>query len=224
MFTGIIEATARVVRRTREGGKTVLTLACPEWRGRLTPGNSVAVDGVCLTVTRLAGDRFSMDLGAETLRCTTLGGWRPGRRVNLEFPVRVGDALGGHIVQGHVDDVVRVTRVTSTPEGKSLFLEMPERFRPFLIEKGSVAINGVSLTVAELGPGEFGVFLIPFTLEATNLDGLRPGDNVNLELDPMGKYVARWLAETGRIPGDRVQPDQNTDGGRKMPRRGSHES
>ena len=111
MFTGIIEATGRVVRRGREGSRTVLTVSCPQWKGRLAPGNSVAVDGVCLTVTRLAGERISMDLGAETLQRTTLGGSRPGRRVNLELPLRMGDRLGGHLVQGHVDGVVRVTRV-----------------------------------------------------------------------------------------------------------------
>jgi riboflavin synthase len=229
MFTGIIEATGRVVRRGREGSRTVLTVSCPEWRGRLAAGNSVAVDGVCLTVTRLAGERISMDLGAETLQRTTLGGTRPGRRVNLEQPLRMGDRLGGHLVQGHVDGVVRVARVETAAGGRRVLMEMPEPFRPYLIEKGSVAVNGVSLTVAELGDREFGVFLVPYTLQSTTLDDLRPGDEVNVELDLMGKYVARWLAETGRIaPGDVLSEGSEggagTAAGRWAPTRGSGDS
>jgi riboflavin synthase len=171
------------------------------WGGPLADGlrvgDSIAVDGACLTVTALRGDGFTSDLSGETLKRTTLGRLRAGSRVNLERPLRLGDRLGGHLVTGHVDAVGQV--VDRIPQGDGEFwrFRFPQDLMPLLVLKGSIAVDGISLTVAELSGDAFGVALIPHTLHHTTLGGKRVGDPVNLEADLLGKHVARLLA--GRL-------------------------
>ncbi len=189
MFTGIIEAIGDVrgLRRSGPGGR--LGVRAPTLAAGARLGDSIAVDGACLTVATLEGATFWADVSAETLARTTLGGLRPGDAVNLERPLRLGDRLGGHLVTGHVDAIGKVVRVVSRPPGTRAAVSFPSDGRPFLVSKGSVAVNGVSLTVAALGPSFFEVELIPATLETTNLGLLRAGAAVNLEYDIIGKYV-----------------------------------
>jgi riboflavin synthase len=198
MFTGIVE-TAGVVRAVDPAGeKTVLRVDLGPAAEGCRAGDSVAVAGVCLTLT---GDPDrgvgSFEAVRETLSRTTLGALRPGSRVNLERSLRVGDRLGGHFVQGHVDGVGTV-RSNGGPEGAwVLSVAAPADLLGNLLFKGSVAIDGVSLTVASLGAEGFGVALVPHTLSVTTLGALREGDRVNLEADVLGKWVRRLLEEAG---------------------------
>ncbi len=187
MFTGIIRQRG-VVEAVRQQPAPRLVLRVPGLRARR--GDSVAVDGVCLTVTRRAGARFTFDLLAETLRVTTLGRRRPGDRVNVEPALRVGDTVGGHWVLGHVDGVGRVAHRQPTPAGLTLTITAPPAVRRYLAPKGSVAVDGVSLTIGpRLTRGGFTVFLIPHTAAVTTLGSRRPGDPVNLEVDPIARYA-----------------------------------
>lgn len=163
----------------------------------LSLGASLAVSGVCLTVIELLGEESLVELSPETLRRTTLGGLRAGSAVNLEPALRMGDALGGHWVQGHVDGTVAVVAVETVGDHREVSCELPADLAPFVVEKGSVALDGVSLTVAALAEGRFEVALIPHTLEVTTLGALRAGDRLNVEVDLLGKYVHRALALRG---------------------------
>jgi riboflavin synthase len=200
MFTGIIEAMGHV--RTMDadpGGGRRLGLSVPDdARWRLALGESVAVSGVCLTVVTVEPGRLAFDLAEETLRVTTLSGLAPGDPVNLERPLRLDDRLGGHLVLGHVDGVGEVAAVQPDGEGGvRLDVAVPGRLRPLLIPKGSVAVDGVSLTVAALEDAAFGVALIPHTLAVTTLGRRRRGDAVNLEMDVIGKYVRGFVEQWG---------------------------
>ncbi|MDR7481508.1 MAG: riboflavin synthase [Armatimonadota bacterium] len=202
MFTGIVEALGEVVtvEPATGGGGARLRVRAGGLAEGARAGDSIAVDGVCLTITAQDGGVFTADLAAETLRRTTLGRLRPGDRVNLERPLRVDQRLGGHIVQGHVDGVGTVAAVR--PEGDGAWMEItpPPALLRYLVEKGSVAVDGVSLTVAALpAPDRFAVALVPHTLAATTLGRRRPGDAVNLEADILAKYVQRLL-EGARQP------------------------
>ena len=172
----------------------------PETGERLSIGASLAVSGVCLTVTERGEDRVTVELSPETLARTTLGGLRRGSEVNLEPPLRMSDPLGGHLVQGHVDGTTEVVDRRDLAEHSELAFSIPPQLAPFLVEKGSVTVDGVSLTVSALGSDRFEVALIPHTLEVTTLSNLQPGDRVNLEVDVIGKYVARMLAARGLVP------------------------
>ncbi len=192
MFTGIIEAIGTVRDLTREanGGHAAIQTTL-----QLSPGDSIAVDGACLTVTALARDGFRCDLSTETLTRTTLGALRSGARVNLERPLRLGDRLGGHLVTGHVDDVGQIASTTQQGDGAVFRIRFPRDLSRLLVMKGSIAVDGISLTIAELLEDTFGVALIPYTLTGTTLGAKRPGDAVNLEADLLGKYVARYFEE-----------------------------
>jgi riboflavin synthase len=192
MFTGIISHQGRF--RGFRKGRSEMAVEAAGLAGKLAVGDSVAVNGVCLTLT--GGDRgvLRFDLSAETLAGTTLGSLKAGDRLNLELPLTLAAPLGGHLVSGHVDGVGSVVRVSARPPGKRLALSFPPELRPFLVAKGSVAVDGASLTVASLGPSSFEVELVPTTLAATNLGALRPGAKVNLECDMLGKYVYNWLS------------------------------
>ena len=198
MFTGIVERTGTVVSAEPAGEKTVLKVDLGPAAKGLRPGDSVAVSGVCLTLAGpLAGTVGTFEAVRETLSRTTLGGLRAGARVNLEPALRVGDPLGGHFVQGHVDGVGAV-RGNGGPDGAwTLMVEAPPEVRRFLVEKGSIAVDGVSLTVAAVDGSGFSVALVPHTLDRTTLRALAPGDRVNLEADLLGKWVALLLAERG---------------------------
>ena len=199
LFTGIVEEVGSVRRLDRAGGGARLTIGAGRTLEGSAVGASVAVNGACLTVVELRADGFVFDLGPETLARTALAGLAAGARVNLERPLRLGDGLGGHLVLGHVDGVGTIealTRVESTARVK-IGLQDPE-LAGLLVPQGSVAVDGVSLTVAALDGSSFEVMLIPHTLEATTLGTARNGQAVNIEMDVIGKYVARTLALRGR--------------------------
>lgn len=198
MFTGIITGSG-AFRGYRKGRRALLVEA-PELASKLAAGESLAVDGVCLTVAATERAGILFDLSRETLERTTLGGLKPGARLNLEPALTLQTPLGGHLVSGHVDGVGRVLRVASRPPGKRLAIAFPAALRPYFVPKGSVAVGGVSLTVAALGPSSFEVELIPETLRTTNLGLLRAGSRVNLECDLVGKYVYNYLSQ-GRSKG-----------------------
>jgi riboflavin synthase len=198
MFTGIISH--RGFLRGYRNGRRELVVEAPGLAAKLAPGDSLAVDGVCLSLLASDRDGLRFNLSRETLERTTLGALRPGDRLNLELPLTLASPLSGHLVSGHVDGVGKVLKVASRPPGKRATVSFPAALRPYLIPKGSVAVGGVSLTVASLGPSSFEVELIPLTLEGTNLGGLRPGAAVNLECDIIGKYVYNWLSQ-GRKTG-----------------------
>jgi riboflavin synthase len=188
-------ATARALER--RGGGARLGLSCELVGEPLRPGESVAVDGACLTVAELTAGGFVADLSAETLARSTLGRLRPGRRVNVERALKVGERLGGHLVQGHVDATARVVATRPVGEFVTLRIGLPASLAPEVVGKGSIAVDGVSLTVAALGEGWFEVALVPVTLAGTTLGERRPGDEVNLETDVLAKYVRRALGADG---------------------------
>jgi riboflavin synthase len=156
-------------------------------------GDSIAIDGVCLTVVHVADDGLAFDVVPETLNRSALGDLKPGSRVNIEPALRAGDALGGHFVQGHVDAVGAVRSVEPEGDGRRVWFDAPTEVLRYVVEKGSIAIQGTSLTVAVVDDGGFAVALIPHTLEATTLGGLTRGDRVNLEVDVLAKYVEKLL-------------------------------
>jgi len=196
MFTGIIARTG-VFKGFRQG-RQEMAVEAGELAGRIAEGDSVAVDGACLTVVRKDKTLLAFNVSQETLRKTTLGSLRPGDAVNLELPITAGSFLGGHLVTGHVDGTARVLRASEKRPGRRLEIALPAELRPYLVPKGSVAVNGASLTVAGLKTSSFEVELIPFTLERTALGCLKPGDSVNIECDILGKYVYNYLSRNPR--------------------------
>jgi len=198
MFTGIVSHQGFF--RGYRNGRRELVVEAPGLAAKLAPGDSLAVDGVCLSLLASDRDGLRFNLSRETLELTTLGALKPGDRLNLELPLTLASPLSGHLVSGHVDGVGKVLKVAARPPGNRVTVSFPAALRPYLIPKGSVAVDGVSLTVASLGPSSFEVELIPLTLEGTNLGGLRPGAGVNLECDIIGKYVYNWLSQ-GRKTG-----------------------
>lgn len=192
MFTGIVRELGEVERIERgEGGARLRIRAA--LTGELRPGDSVAVSGACLTVAELAGDAFEADVMRPTLELTTLGALAPGGYVNLEPAVRVGEPLGGHIVQGHVDGVGEVAGLAAEGIARRLEVVVPPGLRHYAVERGSVAIDGVSLTVSDLRTEGIEVSLIPETLQRTTLGTLAPGDRVNLEMDVVARYAERLV-------------------------------
>ena len=191
MFTGIIEKKAKVrALRPYRGGRR-LTLQVPLVWSRLPLGTSVAVDGCCLTVSARGAGRLSFDLLKETLKRSRFAGLKPGDVLNLERALRSTRRIEGHFVQGHVDGVGKVRKVVSARREKSLQVAFPRLLRPYLIPKGSVALNGVSLTVGRVGKGSFWVHVIPHTLRKSNLGPLKVGDAVNMEADALLKFFHR---------------------------------
>jgi riboflavin synthase len=203
VFTGIVTHTGRVAGAMRGPGGALALVVVPDvpFQG-LALGASVAVDGVCLTVVDQADGRLAFDVVPETLRKTTLGSYRTGRRVNLERALRVGDELGGHWVQGHVDGTAELTHVERHGDEVRLRLRLAPDMHGSLLPKGSVTLDGVSLTVGEVEPGaaggSFSVYLIPHTLAVTTLGERRPGDRLNVEADVLGRWLTAIAARTGR--------------------------
>jgi riboflavin synthase len=193
VFTGIVEAVGSVRALRRAGGKVELAIEAPPIVPGTRVGDSVAVNGVCLTVTAAQGAALRFDVMPESLERSSLGGLREGSPVNLERAMRADGRLDGHIVQGHVDGTGRVRELRREGDDVRLFVDCERDFAELLVEKGSVAIEGVSLTVVGVGSAGFHVALIPHTLAVTTLGGLAPGDRVNLEADVLGKYVKRYL-------------------------------
>jgi riboflavin synthase len=199
MFTGLVEAVGRLLERKSLPGGARLRIGT-DLAPRLAGGDSLAVNGVCLTVIVAGEAEVHADVGPETLRVTTLGALQPGALVNLEQPLRADGRLGGHFVQGHVDGVGHIEEVRREEEFSWYTISFPPALAPYLVVKGSIAVDGISLTVAGLGPDRFDVQVIPYTLEHTSLKAARPRDRVNLECDLIGKYVARAAALAGLEP------------------------
>jgi riboflavin synthase len=195
MFTGIVSDVGEI-RGVERRGDTRARIGTRYDTARIDIGASIACDGVCLTVVALGEDWFEVDYSAETRAKTNLDAWAPGRRVNLERALRVGDELGGHIVSGHVDGVAEVVALTDEGDSTRITFRAPEALAKFIAPKGSVALNGTSLTVNEVAGRDFGVNLIPHTKEVTTWGDVAVGDAVNLEVDTLARYVAR-LAEAG---------------------------
>jgi riboflavin synthase len=214
MFTGIITDIGEVV--AREGGR--FTIRCGYDADSIALGASIACDGCCLTVTNVTGAKgsdpshrtprsnttnqregsdpmaiFTVDVSNETLSLTTLRDWAPGRRVNLERSLKAGDELGGHIVSGHVDGLARIVEIRPDGESRRFTFEAPAQLARFIAQKGSIALDGTSLTVNEVRGDHFGVNLIPHTLTHTTWGSKRAGEDVNLEIDPLARYVARLI-------------------------------
>lgn len=190
MFTGLIEAVGRVGLVAQTGNGLRITIRT-ELAAGLTDGESMSVNGVCLTVAQREAAAFSADIGPETARVTTLGGLKADQPVNLERAVAANGRFGGHFVQGHVDGIGTIRDVRVEGEARWVKVAFPQELAPFFVPKGSVALDGVSLTVAGLGPDHFDVMIIPFTWTHTNLGALQAGSPVNLECDVVGKYIVR---------------------------------
>lgn len=194
MFTGIVRELGVVVSVEDAGGGRELVIRAPETAAGVNLGDSVAVNGVCLTAAAVDGDQIMFHAVPETIARTTLGALAPAQQANLEPALRAGDELGGHYVQGHVDGVGRVQSVEAEGEGLRVFVEAPDEILRYCVEKGSITVDGVSLTVAELAADAFAVALVPHTLAATTLSELAPDKLVNLEADVLAKYVERLIS------------------------------
>lgn len=201
MFTGLIETVGRVTASEKHGAAAVLTVASSLPMSGIAVGDSVAVNGACLTVTATSETALSFDVSPETLTSTTIGNLRSGQSVNLERALRLGDRMGGHIVTGHIDCIGRVSRMSETSGNRVLEFSLLPDYARYLIHKGSVAINGVSLTVNKVTIDGFSVNIIPLTQTTTTLERLKAGDDVNIETDIIGKYVERltspWKSGNG---------------------------
>ncbi|MGX0975040.1 riboflavin synthase [Roseovarius sp. MBR-51] len=195
MFTGIITDVGRI-QAVEHRGDLRARIGTGYDTSRIDIGASIACDGVCLTVVALGSDWFDVDISAETLSKTNLSGWNAGRRVNLERALRVGDELGGHIVSGHVDGLAEVVGLRDEGDSTRVILRAPDALARFIAPKGSVALNGTSLTVNEVEGCDFGINFIPHTKAVTTWGDVALGDMINLEIDTLARYVAR-LAESG---------------------------
>ena len=199
MFTGLVEAVGEIRDRSVTEGGCRLRIGCV-FAPELSPGDSVAVSGVCLTVVATGRDEMQADVGPETMRVTTLGALAAGAKVNLERPLRADSRLGGHFVQGHVDGVGVIRSLRQDTDFVWLTVRFPEGLAPFIVHKGSIAVDGISLTVARLADDGVDIQIVPFTLQHTNLQSARVGERVNLECDMVGKYVVRALEVAGLAP------------------------
>ncbi|SIS38633.1 riboflavin synthase [Insolitispirillum peregrinum] len=192
MFTGIITDLGSV-RAVDRSGEVRFEFSSSYDMGTVDIGASIACNGVCLTVIEKGADWFAMQASAETLSKTTLGGWETGRPVNFERAMKVGDELGGHIVSGHVDGIATVVDIQMDGESKRFTFEAPQALKKYVAPKGSVAIDGVSLTVNEVNDDQFGINVIPHTQSVTTFGALKVGDKVNMEIDMLARYVARLM-------------------------------
>lgn len=196
MFTGIVRELGVLTAAEETGGGRTLVVSAPETAAATSPGDSVSINGCCLTATKIDSGLIAFDAVPETLARSTLGHLEPHDTVNVEPAIRAGEALGGHYVQGHVDAVGRIQSVEAEGEGLRVFVEAPEDVLRYCVEKGSITVDGVSLTIAELAADAFAVALVPHTLAATTLAALEPGRRVNLEVDVLAKYVERLIARS----------------------------
>jgi riboflavin synthase len=194
MFTGLVEEVGRVVEADANDRSTRLQIVAPRTATQTKTGESIAVNGCCLTLTSRCCDRLSFDLLEETIARTNLRDLQPNNPVNLERALRTDGCLGGHFVQGHVDCVSRIMAFDKKGQDFRLEIELPKEFAPYVASKASIAVNGISLTVADILPKRFVAWIIPYTKRHTNLDRAKAGDLVNLEFDILAKYVERMLA------------------------------
>jgi riboflavin synthase len=194
VFTGIVRELGVVVEAEEAGGGRALAVRAPATASHMRVGDSIAIDGCCLTATEVANGTIRFQAVPETIARSTLGTLQRDEEVNVEPAIRAGEELGGHYVQGHVDAVGRIRSVEDEGQGLRVVVEAPEAVLRYCVEKGSVTVDGVSLTVADLADDAFSVALVPHTLGATTLSALRPGQAVNLEADVLAKYVERLVA------------------------------
>ncbi len=214
MFTGLVEERGLLVSAREQRGGREFSVSASAFRDELSIGDSVAVNGVCQTVTSTLGDRFSFFAMGETLRATTLGALREGAGLNLERALTPTSRLGGHFVSGHVDGVATVASISAEQGWTRIGLDLPSALAPELVPKGSIAVDGVSLTLGpELGERSCELFIIPHTLDHTTLADLRPGDRTNIETDLIGKYVLRFLRRGEGGHGDRKLMQLLAEGG-----------
>ncbi len=197
MFTGLVQAVGTVQSLSGDDAGTRLRISAP-LASELNEGDSVLVNGVCLTAVRPSADAFEADLSSETLNRSSLADVSQGDRVNLELALRASDRLGGHVVQGHVDGVGEVSAVEDDGSSREVRIQAPAELLRYVVEKGSIAVDGVSLTVTEVNESEFGVALIPETLSRTTFGQASPGRKVNLEVDVFAKYVEKLLGARAR--------------------------
>jgi len=194
MFTGIVTEVGEIIAtEERAEGLRRLTIGCAYDPASIAIGASICCSGVCMTVVSAGKNNFSVDAAAETLALTTVGQWRKGRRVNLERSLKIGDELGGHLVSGHVDGLAELIARENLTDMARFTLRVPKPLARFIAQKGSVALDGVSLTVNELSDDTFSVLIIPHTLAVTTLGALKQGDRLNLEVDVMARYAARLM-------------------------------
>ena len=203
MFTGLIEEIGILSARQVKQKNHLLTIKADKVLENLKPGDSVAVSGPCLTVTELIRDGFRVEVSEHTVENSTIDSWHIGRPVNLERALKVGDRLGGHIVQGHVDGIGKVAKIRYNEGSTDIFIDAPETVMNLLAPKGSVAVDGVSLTLAEKSLRNFKLMIVPYTFQNTTLRDLKPGDTVNIETD----IIIRWLAD--RFKNGEVVEDAN---------------
>jgi riboflavin synthase len=196
LFTGLVQDLGRIVSADRNGEGARVTVET-SLAGELSEGDSVAVNGVCLTATEVGDGSFAADVMNETLSRTSLADVEPGTGVNLELPLRPSDRLGGHMVQGHVDGLATIAETSDDGFARRVRFETDPELLRYVVEKGSIALDGVSLTVIEIGDSWFTVSLIPESLERTNLGAARPGTKVNVEVDVLAKYVERLIGSRG---------------------------
>jgi riboflavin synthase len=195
VFTGIVQDMGRIESREARGGDVRLVIGCERLAlARARPGDSICVQGCCLTAVAIEGQRFTTDVSRETLALTTLGALAVGTRINLEPALRVGDELGGHLVSGHVDGVARLIALSEDGRSRRLVFEPPAALMRYIARKGSVTLDGVSLTVNEVAASSFGVNIIPHTQTVTTLGTLTPASSVNIEVDLFARYVERLMS------------------------------
>ena len=197
MFTGIIEAIGRVAAVQRRGDLLYLTIAPQAALTEIVVGDSICVNGACLTVTALSPGGFQADCSSETQERTTLGSLTPHDEINLERALKMSDRLGGHLVTGHVDGTGYVTEVTRGAGSLTMTIRVPHELASYIVEKGSVAVDGVSLTTSRIAGDEFQVVVIPYTAQNTTLGRKRAGDRANIEVDLIGKYIKRFMQQGG---------------------------
>ena len=200
MFTGLIEDVGKVVRIAKTGAAASLTVETSFLLEEIRLGDSIAVNGVCLTVVEKGSSRLVFDVSHETIERTAFAGLKPGHHVNLERALRLGDRLGGHMVSGHVDCIASIVSRREISGNFAYEFRLPEKFARYIIEKGSIAVDGISLTVNAASPDGFSLNVIPHTYMNTNLRYKKPGDEVNIETDMLGKYIERLLSG-GKSPG-----------------------
>ena len=198
MFTGLVEEVGTITSLVERGGNHRITIQAPITAKELQQGNSVAVSGVCLTALDIKPGTFCADLAKETWTRTSFSRITQGAQVNLELPLKVDARMGGHIVQGHVDGIGHIRRFDREGDAWNLEIEYPEKDANYIVEKGSISVDGISLTVATIGSGTFSVAIIPHTFENTNLKAAKAGDPVNLEFDILAKYVEKMIGTRAR--------------------------
>ena len=199
MFTGLVEEIGTVLSLKQRETVAEIAIRAQAVLEGVAVGDSIAIAGVCLTVTAFDARSFTVQAVRETLGRTTIGTFRPGKHVNLEHALKAGDRLGGHFVQGHVDGIGTIASIVPVGDGKDFRIAIPGELSNFLVEKGSVAIDGISLTVTAMNPGNFGISVIPHTLSTTTLGGNRVGDTVNIETDILAKYIEKFSRQRDGI-------------------------